>query len=572
MDFLKSLYQSNDLWERHFDEIERKIKKLNIKPIIRDREISINSLKNNLELLENIYRELDALYTYILVKYETNIKDEFSHRSMYRVDDLYKMVEDKSEKFNHTLEKYKSEFFEILYKDKNLNFLITYYNKYFETNTSNPYEELYSEINIKDSYNNIIYPNESLGKIQFKGAEYTVTNNNYFGFLNSHDRKLRKSTYIQILKHFSSKEDEAAFLVNLDYKIKNKISTFKGYTDYFDELMDNGLLENDSEKFLYTSKEVGELFKQTLNLQRKILGLERISYYDMFYMGESCSYISLEDAKSIIKNALSIYGEDYLNLIDQVFNENWIHYKNSSNKKIGGRSYSSFNSHPYIIMNWNSDIDSLYVLTHEIGGAIAQYLAQNSGSILYSELSEVKVEFASVLNELVLSEYLMNTTNTNISEKEIIVRVLGFLKDDYFIPNEYMLILNNLLNQSKSSTLTSSLIENQYAMIVESFTQFEYFEDLNLNKKNWIRDHDQLDLEYNINYVYSFLLVSNFDIKNIDEVLNLYKQGEKISDKQFIERIFNKKVDFLELNKNSIIKIEEFLKNINVRLSENTIQ
>ena len=101
------------------------------------------------------------------------------------------------------------------------------------------------------------------------------------------------------------------------------------------------------------------------------------------------------------------FGEEYLGILDKIFKENWIHHESSSLKKFGGRSYSSINTHPYIIINWNNDIDSLFALIHEIGGAVSQYLAQNSCSIVYSELSEAKVEFMSVLNEYMLSKYLL---------------------------------------------------------------------------------------------------------------------------------------------------------------------
>ncbi|MEB7823341.1 hypothetical protein NGC65_13310 [Staphylococcus xylosus] len=563
MEFLTDLYKCDDGWHTHYIEIENRIYSSNINSIIKNKKISIDTLKRNLFLLEDLYGQLDSLYTYAILRYETNIRSNLFQYNIYKVSDLYNIIERKSEEFNNEIVKHKSEILKILSTNKELKYLKAYYNNYFKEDVRTSYEELYSDINIKNYYNDILYSEEFIGEFKFKNATYSITSNNFLEFLNSNSRSIRRLAYTSVVKHFSLKEKEAAFLVNLDYKIKNKNSTIKGYNDYFEEVVSNEIFKTTPNNFLKVSKEIKELFKQTLDIRRKLLGLDYISHYDMYYFGTTNSYISFENAQSIIKDALSIYGGNYLNLLNKIFEENWIHFESSSNKKIGGRSYSSFNSHPYIIINWNNDIDSLYTLIHEVGGAIAQYLAQNSGSILYAELSEMKVEFASVLNELILSDYLMNNEIEYISKEEALFRILEFFKDDYFMPYEYMMVLNNLSNKSRHSILTSEVIEKEYETTIKEFRHFEYFEELSLNKKNWIKDHDQLDLEYNMNYIYAFILVSNFNLSNLSKVFDLYKQGERISDNQFINQIFDQSLEFLELNENSFLRITDFIQKYN---------
>lgn len=194
----------------------------------------------------------------------------------------------------------------------------------------------------------------------------------------------------------------------------------------------------------------------------------------------------------------------------------------SQTKKFGARSYSSYNTHPYIIMNWSHDIESLFALVHEIGGAIAQYLSQRSGSILYSETSILKTEFASFLNEILLIKYLINVDNHGLSTLSLKLKLLEILKDDYFIPFEYLSILKVLSEKASNEILTEDIINSEYDGVIRSFRSYSKFKDIEVNKYNWIKGHDGLRLEYNLFYAIGFMLAMNFydEQKNHQKLLN----------------------------------------------------
>ena len=433
-----------------------------------------------------------------------------------------------------------------------------------EDNILNNFERLYDDINLKRQYNNILYSKSNIGEFIIDNKKHTITSNNLLKYLNSEERKIRKFAYETVIKFFSGKEDEAAFLVNLNYKIKNGISHEKGFKNYFEEVLAEQFIPIDCTSFFETSEDIKKLFQTTLDIRRKALGLEKISHFDMYYFGSGKSYISYEEAKNIIKEALKTFGEEYLGILDIVFEEEWIHHRSSSLKKFGGRSYSSINTHPYIIVNWNNDLDSLYVLIHEIGGAISQYLSQESGSILYYELSETKVEFMSVLNEFMLSKYLLKNRLKEIDRKEVYIRILEFLKDDFFVPYEQMNLLYYFSHKATESILTSQIIEEEYDRVVKEFRNFEHFEHMKLNKKNWIKAHDQLSIEYNLNYIFAFILAINFDVNIFNKVINLCKSGERLNDRMFFHAIFGENLNFVKLNKSSIKKIEELIINYTI--------
>ncbi|HAZ5399239.1 TPA: hypothetical protein PD213_002814, partial [Staphylococcus aureus] len=484
--------------------------------------------------------------------YDLNVKSLDWQNRNYKIERLYNRLEKKYEFFNEAISKHKTELLNLISNNKELKKYKYYYNNFFEKEKRNYFKELYEEANIKEQYNNILYFKEYIGEFEVDNEKYMVTSNTLLTYLNSENRKIRKNAYEAVINFFSKKEVEAAFLVNLNYLIKNKMANANGFDTYFEEVIENHFISINNPSFFEVSHNVKKIFKKSLDIRRQILGLEKISHFDMYYFGEHKSHISYKEAQKIIKEALKHFGEEYLGILDKIFKENWIHHESSSLKKFGGRSYSSINTHPYIIINWNNDIDSLFALIHEIGGAVSQYLAQNSCSIVYSELSEAKVEFMSVLNEYMLSKYLLENNVKEIDRNEAFIRVLEFLKDDFFVPYEYMNLLYSFSQNSTKFPLTHEIIDEEYDKVIKDFRDFKHFENINLNKKNWIKAHDQLSIEYNLNYICAFILVLNFDINKFNKVINLCKQGEIQSDGDFFYEIFESQLDFINLNKNAI--------------------
>ncbi|MFC4557311.1 hypothetical protein ACFO3D_03695 [Virgibacillus kekensis] len=421
---------------------------------------------------------------------------------------------------------------------------------------------MYNNMDLRNYYDYLFYDDPLLCTFNHNNKVYKVYTDDLLSKLNSSDREVRRKTYVNMLKKFSSVKTHAAFTINLDYQLKNKIAHTNGFENHFEMLLQKSIFNIDTDTFSDESESIKELFKRTIDIRRKLLGYEYISYYDIYYLGDTKSNISYEDAKIILKNAFSIYGEEYLKILNQIFDDNWIHYENSRNKRLGARSFSSYNSHPYILMNWENDLESLFALAHEIGGAVAQYLSQQSKSILYSETSELKTEFTSFLNEITLMQHLSSNNYVFIEKDELNFKLLEILKDDYLVPFEYLTILNTLSSNANDYVLDEYNISRLYNDVITSYRSFENFHDLEINKYNWIKGHEGLLVEYNLHYIEAFILASSYSFKNFDKVLSLLKCGETISDLEFFKNIFDDELQFHKLNTKTLEKIDNSLNNL----------
>ncbi|MGG0205709.1 hypothetical protein ABEZ57_13340 [Bacillus mycoides] len=561
--FSSDLYQDINKWQDTYYKILDEINNFNFSP---------KNIKGNILQLEYLYTQLDGLHTYSLIQYELNVNNPAKMDDMRKIEQLYELISDKCEDINGYVKNNLQHLIDEWNDDKELQRFSYYYQNIFphEFSEDDSITILYNRMDLSNNYDHLLYKDLILCEFKHNNEEVTIYKNDLVPSLNNSDREYRKKTYLNCIKSLSEISSSAAFIINSNYQIQNYISINQGFSDYFEKSINNSFFKITKEEYSNQEIIVKNLFKEMIDIRRKLLGYTYMSHYDLYYLGEEKNEISFDKAKHIITSALSVLGEEYSSILRKVFEEGWIHYEESNQKKFGARSYSSYNTHPYIIMNWSHDIESLFALVHEIGGAIAQYLSQRSGSILYSETSILKTEFASFLNEILLIKYLINVDNHGLSTLSLKLKLLEILKDDYFIPFEYLSILKVLSEKASNEILTEDIINSEYDGVIRSFRSYSKFKDIEVNKYNWIKGHDGLRLEYNLFYAIGFMLAMNFydEQKKPPKIVELYQYGERINDYDFFKSIIPNELEIKDINKICIQHIKNILKELNGELDE----
>jgi len=121
--------------------------------------------------------------------------------------------------------------------------------------------------------------------------------------------------------------------------------------------------------------------------------------------------ISVEESKKYTKEALSVLGEDYLNVIERSYDERWIDFVQNKGKSTGAFCSSPYGSHPFILISWTDKMREVFVLAHELGHAGHFYLAQQNQNIFDTRPSTYFIEAPSTMNEMLMANYLMKTNN-----------------------------------------------------------------------------------------------------------------------------------------------------------------
>lgn len=263
-----------------------------------------------------------------------------------------------------------------------------------------------------------------------EGNKVKLTHSNFSVFLKSKNQRVRKDAFKALYSVYDKYKN--TFASTLYGGIKSEI--FYSKMRKHKSALEGSLFNDDVSVDVYNNlilaiDENLDSLNKYVELKKRFLGLEEIHMYDLYVplTDKFDMKIPYEKAQDIILKALRPLGEDYLNIIKKAFSERWIDVYENEGKQGGAYSWGSYDSHPYILMNYHDDLNSLFTLIHELGHSVHSYYSRTSQEYLYSNYKIFVAEVASTLNELLLINYLLD----NSSSREETIYLLNYYLEQF---------------------------------------------------------------------------------------------------------------------------------------------
>ncbi|MEG0249430.1 MAG: oligoendopeptidase F [Peptostreptococcus sp.] len=305
------------------------------------------------------------------------------------------------------------------------------------------------------------------------GKKVRLDHFNYSTYIKSKNQRVRKDAFEAEFGTYKKYSNTMAS--TLFGAIKSEI--FNANTRHYPSALFASLYEDNISVDVYNNlidsiHENIDTLDKYLEIKKKYLGLKNLHMYDLYVpMARDFNMeISFERAKEIILEALKPMGEDYTSLIQKAFDERWIDVYENEGKKGGAYSWGSYDSHPYILMSYNNDLNSMFTLIHELGHSIHSYLSHSSQPYIYSSYKIFVAEVASTVNETLLIKYLLNSS-----------------KDK----TEQIYLLNYYLEQFRTTVYRQTL-----------FAEFEKITHEKVAAGNPMTADDFTEVFYNLNKLY----------------------------------------------------------------------
>ncbi len=156
--------------------------------------------------------------------------------------------------------------------------------------------------------------------------------------------------------------------------------------------------------------------------KKEVLGLKEQHMYDVYLpmVSSSSKTYTFEEAKQLCIESVRPLGEDYVEIYKKAFTEGWVDVYPREGKRGGAYSSGSYDSTPYISMNFNGTLDSVFTLAHEMGHSMHSYFSRHNNDFLYSNYVIFVAEVASTFNENLLLHYLKEHAETEEEKQELL--------------------------------------------------------------------------------------------------------------------------------------------------------
>jgi oligoendopeptidase F len=246
-----------------------------------------------------------------------------------------------------------------------------------------------------------------------QGEAVQLTQGNYHAlFLENQNREVRREAFEAMLGTYSKFRN--TFAATLAAQVKRDIFFARAhkYSTALEAALDANNIPVSVYDNLITTVDANLPFlHRYLRIRKRAMGLDSLHMYDLYVpLAREVEYkVAYEQAQERVAAALAPLGDDYTSPLTQGFRSRWIDALENEGKRSGAYSWGAYGTQPYILLNYQQNMDSMFTLAHEMGHSMHSYFTWRSQPYPYAHYTLFVAEVASTLNEALMTHYLLQT-------------------------------------------------------------------------------------------------------------------------------------------------------------------
>lgn len=260
------------------------------------------------------------------------------------------------------------------------------------------------------------------------GKEAKLTQGSYIRFLESKSRRVRRDAFTSLYQGYANFQNTLAAVYEANTRQAAFFARERSYGSALEAALDDGNIPvSVYENLIEAVNRHLNLLHRYMEIRKKRMGLEELHMYDLYtpMVPSPDKVISFEQAKKMVREGLAPLGEDYQALLQEGYDRRWIDVYENEGKRTGAYSWGAYGTHPYVLLNYQGNLNSVFTLAHEMGHALHSYYSDHTQDYLYAGYRIFVAEVASTCNEALLIHHLLEDAS---SEGERLYLVNYFLE------------------------------------------------------------------------------------------------------------------------------------------------
>ncbi len=268
-----------------------------------------------------------------------------------------------------------------------------------------------------------------------KGEDVEVTKGRYSSFLESTDRRVRKDAFRAMYSSYIKQSNTIASLLSNNVKKNKFFANARKYNSALEKSLDGDNVTTDVyDNLIATVNKNLPMLHRYLRLRKKALKLDKLHMYDLYVpiVPEINKEIKYEESLDMVEDGMRPMGEEYTKILRDGFNSGWVDVYENEGKTSGAYSWGAFETHPYVLLNYQGKINDVMTIAHEMGHAIHTYYSNMTQPYTYSQYRIFVAEVASTVNESLLIRHMIKNSKSKEEKAYLLNRYLEEFRGTVF--------------------------------------------------------------------------------------------------------------------------------------------
>ncbi len=255
------------------------------------------------------------------------------------------------------------------------------------------------------------------------GDTAEITHGNFINFMESHNRNVRKDAFTRVYESYKGLVNTIASAYNYNVKTDVVGARIRKYASARQAALSGGNIpEEVYDNLISVVHQYLPVLHRYIELRKKVLGVDELKMYDIYVplVEIPKKEVPYREAIRIMEEGLAPLGKEYMDRVLAGIDAGWIDVYENEGKTSGAYSFGSYDSFPYILLNYNDTLKDVFTLVHEMGHSMHSSYTRENQPFTYGSHSIFTAEVASTVNESLLMQHLLNKETDPVMRKYIL--------------------------------------------------------------------------------------------------------------------------------------------------------